>query len=61
MLRRKIVTLRVTNLQKLERVEREKIREETKIKKQLNDFTWPVYQCTYRVIYPNHPIHSLRN
>ena len=62
LLRRKIVTLRVTNLQKLERVEREKIREETKIKKkQLNDFTWPVYQCTYRVIYPNHLIRSLRN
>ena len=33
LLRRKIVTLRVTNLQKLERVEREKIRGETKIKK----------------------------
>ena len=62
LLRRKMVTSRVTNLQKSERVEREKIREETKIrKKQLSDFTWLLYQCTYRVIYPNHPIHSLRN
>ena len=41
LLRRKMVTSRVTNLQKSERVEREKIREETKIrKKQLSDFTW---------------------
>lgn len=33
LLRRKMVTLRVTNLQKSEREEREKIREKTKIRR----------------------------